>query len=582
MLKQITLHHFKAFQRITVNFKESNYLVGPNGAGKSTILSALRLAESCLRLAKRSSARIAGKHNGLWVNAAYQVPSKDFESLIESVRHEFHNKESYFELTWTAGHKMCAVWPEVEDINEPTSPFFYLQQSNALMLRTPTEVRRLYPAIGVVPTLSPLEHEEQILNDDYVRSNYSSRLSSRHFRNQLRILNDEGRWDEFMQFAAPWLGGIDLRRPVCHRFGGDESSIDIFYVEPGSRNEREIVWAGDGVQIWVQLVLHLFRARGLPTLILDEPEVFLHADLQRRLVRLLNALDTQVVLATHSSEVLAEASRASIIWVDKSRRRAIRSPRDEELPGLDAALGSAFNLGLARALRARGVLFVEGKDLKILKILAGRVGATRMIEEVSLAIIPINGYSNWSHVEPFAWFAKAFFQDSVQAMIILDRDYRTDGQVADVEARLRNAGIKPHVWQRKELESYLLIPSAISRLTQCPEHHIKVAIDEAMDSLKYDVHASFLYDAQKAERSGDRHVVSIARKYMPIFDRNWLDRAFRLASCPPKEVLGKLNAYLQGNHFKAVSFEAIAKAVQVDEIPSEMRRVLFEIDALAD
>ena len=43
---------------------------------------------------------------------------------------------------------------------------------------------------------------------------------------------------------------------------------------------KELNWAGDGVQVFLQLLFHLWRLRGSSTIMLDEPDVYLHADLE--------------------------------------------------------------------------------------------------------------------------------------------------------------------------------------------------------------------------------------------------------------------------------------------------------------
>lgn len=108
---------------------------------------------------------------------------------------------------------------------------------------------------------------------------------------------------------------------------------------------------------------------------LDEPDVFLHPDLQRRLVRLLDSLGAQTITATHSSEVLVEAPPESVLWVDKGRKRSVAAPEAGASAGLTSALGSVFSIRLARALRVRAVIFVEGDDVKILRQLASTIGA---------------------------------------------------------------------------------------------------------------------------------------------------------------------------------------------------------------
>lgn len=577
LIKELRLRNFKAFNSFTVNFQNASLLVGPNSAGKSTVLTALRLSEACLRLAKRSKPSLACEHLGSWYQG-YPLPVRDFAALNESVRHNFRDHETSLELVWKNGSKMRAVWPEITPYEEDIpAPFFYLLDHTGSTPRTIRQVRDLYSPLSVIPTLSPLEHEESILADEYVKQNQSGRLSSRHFRNQLRLLAQAREWEDFNTFAGPWMAGLELKKPVIRY---DTSSIDVFFTEATNGVEKELVWAGDGVQIWLQLLLHLYRAADTPTLILDEPEVFLHADLQRRLVRLLEAMDTQIVLATHSTEVLAEADRSSIVWVDKTRRRALRSPQDESLRGLDSALGTSFNLAMAKALRARAVLFVEGKDVKLLKRIARRLSLKQLYEETTLAVIPMNGYSKWEHAEAFGWLLREFLEDSVKALVILDRDYRTDSQAKEVEGRFNAAGMEAHVWKRKELESYLLLPGVIARKSKCPLTEVESIIAKAMSNMEKRIFSQLLAERVAAEKSTGRSVATINEDGLNELELKWRDAEFRYAVCPPKDVLAYVNGQLQEQGYKAVSFSAIANSLHENEIADEMANLLRHIETL--
>ncbi|MFZ8305259.1 AAA family ATPase, partial [Staphylococcus aureus] len=79
----------------------------------------------------------------------------------------------------------------------------------------------------------------------------------------------------------PEVSNLSIRRS----YGNKDDAFDLFYEEQASRNEREIAWAGDGIQIWLQELYHMWMQRAADVIILDEPDVFLHPDLQRRLAR---------------------------------------------------------------------------------------------------------------------------------------------------------------------------------------------------------------------------------------------------------------------------------------------------------
>ncbi|OSC75602.1 hypothetical protein B5180_06570 [Streptomyces sp. BF-3] len=473
---------------------------------------------------------------------------------------------------------MRIVWPERRRYEDEPTPFFYLLDANGKPPRTVAPVKANFSTIGVIPTLSPLEHEEPILETETIRKNLSTRLSSRHFRNQMRLLDQAGEWDEFIEFASPWLAGIELGKPVTRY---DTSSIDVFFTEAGNGSEKEIVWAGDGVQIWLQLLLHIYRSRHLPTLVLDEPEVFLHADLQRRLVRLLESLETQIVLATHSTEVLTEADPDSIVWVDKTRRRAVRAPKDSNLSGLNTALGSSFNLAMAKALRARGVIFVEGKDVRTLKRLSRTLGLGNISEDISLAVVPMTGYSRWEHAEAFGWFLRNFLGNTVKALVLLDRDYRTDMQVEEVVSRFASVDVHAHVWKKKELESYLIIPETIARLSQCPVREVRDIIDGVMAGMQNKVTSRLLAEKIATERSSGRSVATINEDGLNDLTTNWTKSEFRYSICPPKEVMAGVNRELQQRGHKAVAFDTIAKYARASEIHPEMVALLEKVENLA-
>jgi hypothetical protein len=240
--------------------------------------------------------------------------------------------------------------------------------------------------------------------------------------------------------------------------------------------------------------------------------------LQRRLVRLIDSLGIQIVLAAHSSEVLAGADSKAVVWIDKSKTKAIRAPRKEGMEDLSSALGTAFNLGMAKALRAKGVVFVEGKDLKTLRILAKNLGFAKIVADMELAVVPINGYSHWGSTEAFGWRpVKEFLKGALGWIVILDRDYRTQTQVDAVTAQHTEAGLHCHVWHKKKLESYLISPTAISGISGCPLAEVEQAMDAIMANMYGEVFAKINFERKATEKSAKFHEVNITAATLADF-----------------------------------------------------------------
>jgi AAA domain, putative AbiEii toxin, Type IV TA system len=578
MIERLELRNFKAFQRFSARFHGSAYVVGPNNAGKSTLIAALRVAALMLRAASRRAPSSRVLHKGEEF-VGYEFAPNQFTLVEENLRHEFQEVETSLVVSFSDHATLEAVWPMAAE-EAPSGGYFLLRQGD-WQPRTVRDIRQLFPRVGVVPMLYPLEQEESVLDEDYLRRNLDGRLASRHFRNQLRLQQRErtpsGDWgfDAYLAFCHRWLPEVsleDLRTSIS----SDGMNLDLFYREVGSRTEKELFWAGDGIQVWLQLLLHLFRQEDVECVILDEPDLYLHADLQRRLVRLLDSLPSQTITATHSAEILAEAQPREIMWVDKSRRKAVSAPSEAALEGLSGAIGSQFNLRLAKALKAKVVLFVEGQDMKVLRDVAKTVGATSVANEIGLAVVPLSGYSRWGEVEPFRWLNEKFLKASVREFVLLDRDYRPDSEVKKVKKKLGDLGITVHVWRRKELESYLLEPAAIARLSGADVDWVSNALSNIADSMKHMVSARMLVERQQLVPRD--HAVQAAEQATEDFARLWSDPALRLELCPPKAVLTELNKQLDQAGHATVSVRQLAKRLHAAEIPREMASILQRIE----
>jgi energy-coupling factor transporter ATP-binding protein EcfA2 len=584
-LAELQLVNFKAFDRFRVRLGEDTFLVGPNNAGKSTLISAVRAAAHMLRLASNKPPDRTAAENSMLL--AYSFSDDRVGLVGENLRHEFHEVQTRLLLRFSSKAQITAVWPDVgEDAEADLSPHFYVEVPDHRQPRRPKEVREAFPQVGVVPMLSPLELSETSLTSSYVRQMVETRLASRHFRNQLaRLLYDSepdqngaSQFDAFCEFAAPWMPELEVVELRHQPVPGEGFALDLFYREPGRRALKEIAWAGDGMQVWLQILYHLFRLRGADVIILDEPDLYLHADLQRRLVRLLDDTDAQILTATHSPEMLAEADQRAVVWVDKSRRQSVRAPKADALHSLATALGSQFNVRLAKALRARTVVFVEGKDMKIISVLAKTAGALRFASEAGLAVLQLDGFSNWAHVESFKWLLNDFLSQSVKTFVVLDRDYRPPGAVEEVTLRLSDVGVEGHVWSRKELESYLLVPTAISRASGAPYQDVEAILTQSVAGMEAMVFARALDGELQYSRSARQHQVTVTQRFAEDFRKRWSQHDERIRIAPPKEIVHMLNQRLSASGHRPVTAHSLARSLRRAEIDSEMLEVFNRIE----
>jgi energy-coupling factor transporter ATP-binding protein EcfA2 len=580
VIDRVHLLRYKGFEDFDLRLGRQAVLVGPNNAGKTTLVQSLRLAASLLRFARRRNAYEAFEDDVLDRYPrnviGYPIAHVGTRELSwykdENLRHEFRADATGLIVTFKSKACLRVVWPVDGDA------FFYIDKVPGLVALTAAEVRSCVPTIGVVPTLLPVEEREEVLDAHYVWESVGTRRTSRHFRNQLYHTRDKApeSFDSFVRFAVantPEITNLLLRDV----FVSTKHELDLFVTETATGKEKEVYWLGDGLQIWLQVLLHIWLNNDVEVLILDEPDVFLHPDLQRRLVSILDEFDKQVVLATHAPEIVGEANKDAVVWVDRTRRRSRRAGEPVVLNQLSSVLGSGFNLGLARALRSRVALFVEGDDMKVLRNVARAVGAESVRNERGLAVIRLGGFSNWHQVEPFAWLSRELLGNAVKIYVLLDRDYRGEATIAALRDALRGSDVHVHVWHRKELESYLLVPETIARASGLEVEVAKDLMDKAIRELRLDAQASFVSRRQQeAKRGTDFKTVALTA--LPEFENMWASPQGRMELVPPKEALAEIAREVQRLGGRSVSDRSISAAINGVEVDEEMSQILLDIE----
>ena len=572
MLRSLKVRNYRTFSAFSISFRQGAYLMGPNNAGKSSLLTALRLAQTLLRHAWSRKSSQVREHRGAMVQC-YPASLRDYPALAESVRHEFGSSETTVDLTWDDGSQLTVVWPDWD--REDDEPFFYLKRADGYVVTTPARARAHFPRLGIIPPLGPVDHAKPLLDDQYVRSNVESRVSSRHFRNQLRHLVERDEWEGFVQWSQPWRNQIELEVP---RLRYDEgANLDIFYHEPHSRVPKELIWAGDGIQVWLQILYHVYRARDCDTLVLDEPEVFLHPDLQRRLVALLDQTGKQVIMATHSAEIAAEVDPALVALVDRTASAARRAESTAQLETLGQAIGSGFNLRLAKALHVSNVVLVESRDIRILRLFAHKLGLSKLAAESSSSIIPLGRFTSWEHLPALARLTKELLAGAARITVVVNRDLHTDAQAARLAETLLAAGIHCHVWARSELESYLISPEVIARLSGSSVSEVERLLERSAERQRYRAEAQYVANASQ-EVALSEDLASIVEQAHVRFGGDWLMSRHRWQLVNPGELISTMNGFLSAGGWQTISAFTLAQEHQAGEIPPEMVHLLEGLD----
>jgi len=572
MVTNVDFLRFRGFERLRASLVPHAYIVGPNSAGKSTVIEAIALAEQCLKTARRKMPPLRVEHRGVsW--SAYPLPSNANDEE-DPVRHDFGHQETRVSVQWDTGAKVHIVWPTENDEDDP-SGFFYLESEEGEQPRSTATVRNLYSPVTVVPVITPLERSEELKDPEYVAKNASSRLASRHFRNHAWSMSQTGEWDAYKEFCRQWLPEIELSDVQMNY---SPSRLDVFYREQGSRVPKELAWAGDGIQIWVQLLWHLLRAQNSKTILLDEPEVYLHPDLQRRLVRLLDSLNAQVVLASHSADVIAEAPQDGVLWIDRRLGAPRRAKSQQVLTALSASLGSTFNLALARSMRSQLVIASDCKDLRVLRLLAKHVGANLVANEHVVSLVQLQQVASWSDIERLGEIIRDFLPTELPAVVLLDGGLRPERANLAALQRLEAPGIRVLFWSRPEVENYLLDPETIARVSGAAEETLSLQIAEAHTRLREATRRRFI--SERVATAEEGHAQKALVDAEGDFDSLWINHERRAEVVPGSLVIKEVNQWLELGGYRPISAHLLAKAIKPQQIPHEVLDVVLVINAM--
>lgn len=570
--KLLSLHlsNFKCFEDHTINYRETTIMVGENNAGKSTIVEALRiLGLACARLENN----LVYSQKPDWLNMrattkGVRITSRDIDVELSHVFSRYGNPPAIVTAFFT-NDLVITVY-----INSETELFatLFFQGVN---ITTKNKARLIgLPNICVLPQIVPLIEDEQHVSTETTRKNRFSKRTSRNFRT---ILYENRENEVYVRFCnlveETWnkikIQAIQRADRTLHLFLRDRDF------------ETEIYYMGHGIQMWLQTMWFISNTSRDSIVVLDEPDVYMHADLQRKLIRLLKGENKQLIIATHSIEIMSEVLPNEILIVDRRKSESIFADSYSELQTIISRLGSVHNVNLTRLLTNKKYLYVEGDDFPILKILYDKLYPDSLFSLDSITHTSTGGWGSWKvQLNNVRKFKQEM--PELKAYFIYDRDYYTQKIIEEREAEARKHSVYIHIWHRKELENYLIVASAISRFIHNKRPDISYLeieaivtseIDSLCEGMKLDTWDALFDVLIKDKANSGLDASTVRKRNQPIFESEWKDKERRLALVSGKELLNSISDAMKSKLNVSSSDKQIASEMESDEIVCEIKEV---------
>ncbi len=497
MIKSIHIKNFKSLEDVTFEFTSNlALLTGVNNSGKSTVLEALSLWGEIFYLNLRQAGR-KGKGEGKfamgdYMFGAYNSKENNFEySDFNSIR--IADKKSLFLNNDTRNIIEIAVTYKTS-LGEIEIPFIIKSATgNALTVGIhnhktydyvklnevitnfpePFEIFYSAPLFGIVST------EELLIKQkfDLLRK---SRRSSEILRNKIYdIESNPGNFSRFVMALQKVL--VDNKQQI-QVILPTRKSVDLFLevnIQIGKKLPQPIENFGSGTIQIIELLTNLFGdGNKLNLLLLDEPDSYIHRDIQKRLIELFIQQDKeatiQFIMTSHNEALIRSFPVNAIYHLTENNNGVIKPFYQSKLSNTEyikkglqtnsltpiiKSINETTGIDFINALEADKIVFVEGtteafRINNLLQKFTDR-GSPKNIVYWSLDGID-EAYKNINHYKTVLSQIKNGKSLWDKCYLILDRDYLTDDLRLKAIKHFEDLGLKTFMFNAHSFEADLL------------------------------------------------------------------------------------------------------------------------------
>jgi energy-coupling factor transporter ATP-binding protein EcfA2 len=590
-LEELVIHNFRGFKDYTLKLKPFNVLIGENNSGKTSLLQAIQLVYESIQVLFGEGEHPRFTDINWQVNSAQTISRlglSDTELIFfKKVPEGLHISAKWsngLQLNFGVTQKTVFIFELFENgisiadkLNDPRvqeliTPVY---SSKAIML----------PPVG---TISP--------NETFISRHQMDALQAQGRYNETWRGNlfwsynsgDKTAFDDLSEFIRTYIPNSNVHPPRL-----SEDNATKFVIEYAEDSDiYDISSGGGGLRTLVSIatILKLTRAS---CILLDEPDTHLHSKLQRDIAEILlehsESQNIQMVIATHSPDIIDSVPLDSLLFVDRLLSKAV--PVDNVGNAL-VSLGALTNSQAVAATGAKSIINIEGRGDKIVFPECAKKSGTEF-PGVPNARLIASGKKNLKEVKHIHRGLLDFLKVDMKIVAINDLDYDSIAQEMDGIKEEREKGVLILTLGKKEIENYLLDANAITKAVkerlekrgQSYENYppidnegvIKDIIIKCLERYKNDLSWKIkpLIRKEFSNNGSGWDDSTIEEKTDKKFEKLWEKEEWRLSACPGKDVLKDIRTEIQKNWGVSVSNRLLCQTL--DSVPDDIQSVFTKL-----
>lgn len=569
MLEKIQFINYKCFENATVPLKDLTIAVGKNNAGKSTLIEGLRLVALAIKNGEKQNYKdlpgVFNERNKKSKKLNIDLLKIDLRTVSHFYKQDLISKIiAYFER----GNRVEIF------ISESIAYACYFDEFNRNIKNSKKFIESGFPKIEILPQIGLIKEAEKRLADSTILNGRDTYLSSRHFRNEILAEKerDESVYEKFRNLAESSWPGLKIVALDFPTIGfNTEDTPPIQLLIEADRFTSEIGYMGSGLQMWLQIIWFVCKAEGSDTVILDEPDVYMHPDLQRSLLKIVRKRFKQVIIASHSVEILSEVNPDNVVLIDKTRRNMKFSSDILSVQYALEDLGSSQNITLLRIANSKKCIFLENSsDIKKLNKVYERFFSETSDSLLTLPFVELKGASNLPQAFGLSKLLHNETSGTIKVLCILDRDYFPETDLKEKLEAACEAHLELRFWNKKEIENYFLIPKVFFKISgESDEDEFLALFDKKIDEFFKDaVTDSIATQLQQLNRGWQ--AAKANKEARKIRNKSWNSLDEKLSIIGGKECLKMVREWFQRDYNITFSEDDILKHADLEDFDNEI------------